>query len=117
MTTRRLAAILAADMVGYSRLMGADEEGTLARLQALREKIIDPCVTGGGGRVVKSTGHGILAQFPSAVEAVRCALAMQEQTPVSLARAGEGAEGVGRAMAPPPPRPSPARAGERGRTV
>jgi adenylate cyclase len=49
MTTRRLAAILAADMVGYSRLMGADEEGTLARLQALRREIIDPCVVGSGG--------------------------------------------------------------------
>ena len=80
MTTRHLAAILAVDMVGYSRLMGADEEGTLARLQALRREIIDPCVTGSGGHVVKSTGDGILAEFPSAVEAVRCALAMQEHT-------------------------------------
>src|SRR5215469_16715388 len=80
MTTRRLAAILAADMVGYSRLVGADEEGTLARLQALRREIIDPSVSGSGGRVVKSMGDGILAEFPSAVEAVRCALAVQEQT-------------------------------------
>lgn len=80
MTVRRLAAILAADMVGYSRLMGADEEGTLARLQALRRDVIDPCVTSSGGRVVKSTGDGILAEFPSAVEAVRCALSMQAQT-------------------------------------
>jgi adenylate cyclase len=77
--TRRLAAILAADMVGYSRLMGADEEGTLARLQALRSEVIDPTVSKSGGRIVKSTGDGILAEFPSAVEAVRCALDMQTE--------------------------------------
>jgi adenylate cyclase len=80
MTTRRLAAILAADMVGYSRLMGADEEGTLTRLQSLRHEVIDPGVTKSGGRIVKTTGDGFLAEFPSAVEAVRCALDVQEQT-------------------------------------
>jgi adenylate cyclase len=79
MTTRRLAAILAADMVGYSRLMGADEEGTLARVQALRSEVIDPAVVKSGGRIVKSTGDGILADFPSAVEAVRCAIDMQTE--------------------------------------
>jgi hypothetical protein len=79
-TTRRLAAILAADMVSYSRLMGTDEEGTLARLQALRSEVIDPAVAKSGGRIVKSTGDGILADFPSAVEAVRCPLEMQGQT-------------------------------------
>jgi len=93
MTTRRLAAILAADMVGYSRLMGADEEGTLARLQALRQQIIDPSVAKSGGRVVKTTGDGILAEFPSAVEAVRCALDMQEQT-----RAREAAHAPGQRL-------------------
>jgi class 3 adenylate cyclase len=74
MTTRRLAAILGADMVGYSRLMGADEEGTLARLQALRGEVIDPAVSKNRGRIVKTTGDGILAEFRSAVEAVRYAL-------------------------------------------
>jgi adenylate cyclase len=74
--TRCLAAISAADLIGYSRLMGADEEGTLARLQALRSAVIDPAVTTSGGRIVKSTGDGILVEFPSAVEAARCALDM-----------------------------------------
>jgi adenylate cyclase len=78
MSTRRLAAILAADMVGYARLMGMDEEGTLARFQALRREVIDPAVAKSGGRVVKTIGDGILAEFPSAVEAVRCALEVQE---------------------------------------
>jgi class 3 adenylate cyclase len=78
-STRRLAAILAADMVGYSRLMGANEEGTLARLQALRGEVIDPAVAKSNGRIVKSTGDGILAEFPSAVEAVRRALDMQTE--------------------------------------
>src|SRR5208282_3818056 len=78
--TRRLAAILAADVVGYSRLMGADEEGTLTRLVALRHAIIDPAVSKSGGRIVKTTGDGFLIEFPSAVEAVRCALEIQERT-------------------------------------
>ncbi len=79
---RRLAAILAADMVGYTRLMQADEEGTLARLKALRKEIIDPKIAEHGGRVVKTTGDGILIEFPSVVDAVRNALEVQQ----SLAR-------------------------------
>ena len=74
---RRLAAILAADVAGYSRLMGEDEAGTLARLNALRRELIDPQVAEHKGRIVKTTGDGILIEFPSVVEAVACALAMQ----------------------------------------
>jgi adenylate cyclase len=70
---RRLAAILAADVVGYSRLMGADEEGTLARLEALRTDLIDPKIAEHRGRIVKTTGDGLLVEFASPVEAVRCA--------------------------------------------
>ncbi len=69
--TRRLAAILAADVAGYSRLMGADEEGTLARLNAHRRELIDPKIREHHGRIVKTTGGGILIEFPSVVEAVR----------------------------------------------
>jgi class 3 adenylate cyclase/ABC-type uncharacterized transport system substrate-binding protein len=76
--TRRLAAILAADVVGYSRLMGADEEGTLARLKALHAEIIDPAIAAHGGRVFKTTGDGLLAEFASVVEAVRCAVSIQQ---------------------------------------
>ena len=64
---RRLAAILAADVVGYSRLMRADEAGTLAQLKTLRKELLDPKITEYGGRVVKTTGDGILIEFPSAV--------------------------------------------------
>jgi len=74
---RKLAAILAADVVGFSRLMEADEAGTLARLKAARAEIIDPAVTGRDGRIVKSTGDGILAEFSSAVDAVTCAVEIQ----------------------------------------
>jgi len=74
---RRLAAILAADVVGYSRLMEDDEEGTLARLKALRTDIIDPKLAEYGGRVFKTTGDGILAEFPSAVDTVRHAVDVQ----------------------------------------
>ena len=74
---RRLAAILAADVAGYSRLMGRDEAGTLARLNALRRALIDPQVAEHKGRIVKTTGDGILIEFPSVVEAVACALAVQ----------------------------------------
>ena len=77
---RRLTAILAADVVGYSRLMGRDEAGTLARLRALRRELIDPKVAGHKGRIVKTTGDGILAEFPSVVEAVACAVAVQRGT-------------------------------------
>ena len=71
--TRRLAAILAADVVGYSRLMGADEEGTLERLKAHLGELIDPKIREYHGRVVKTTGDGVLAEFASVVDAVRCA--------------------------------------------
>jgi class 3 adenylate cyclase/TolB-like protein/cytochrome c-type biogenesis protein CcmH/NrfG len=74
---RKLAAILAADVAGYSRLMGADEEGTLARLKAHRRELIDPKINEYRGRIVKTTGDGILIEFPSAVEAVRCAIEVQ----------------------------------------
>jgi TolB-like protein len=75
--TRKLAAILAADVVGYSRLAGADEERTLARLRALRGDLIDPAVAAHRGRVVKRTGDGALVEFRSVVDAVRCALEIQ----------------------------------------
>ncbi len=75
--TRRLAAILAADMVGYSRLMGADEVGTIARQKALHREAIDPAIAEHGGRVFKTTGDGLLVEFPSVVDAVSCAVAVQ----------------------------------------
>ncbi len=74
---RRLAAILAADVVGYSRLMEADEEGTRARLRSLHSELIDPQIAADGGRIVKTMGDGILVEFPSVVDAVRNALAIQ----------------------------------------
>jgi adenylate cyclase len=75
---RRLAAILAADVVGYSRLMGADEGGTLERLKTLRRDLVQPKITERGGRIVKLMGDGLLAEFPSVVEAVQCAVDVQE---------------------------------------
>jgi len=75
--SRKLAAILAADVVGYSRLAGADEDRTLARLRALRSDLIDPTVAVHHGRVVKRTGDGILVEFRSVVDAVRCAIEVQ----------------------------------------
>ncbi len=75
---RRLAAILAADVAGYSRLMGEDEEGTLAALTAHLSELIKPCIAEHRGRVVKTTGDGLLAEFASVVDAVRCAVAFQE---------------------------------------
>jgi adenylate cyclase len=74
---RRLAAILAADVVGYSRLMGGDEIGTLRALQAHRRELIDPKIAAHRGRIVKTTGDGLLVEFPSAVEAVACAISIQ----------------------------------------
>ena len=71
--TRRLAAILAADVAGYSRLMGADEEGTHERLKALLRQLVDPKVREHRGRIVKNTGDGMLVEFGSIVDAVRCA--------------------------------------------
>jgi class 3 adenylate cyclase len=75
---RKLAAILAADVAGYSRLTGADEEGTLARLKAHRRELIDPKIAEHRGRIVKTTGDGLLVEFASPVEAVRCAGEIQK---------------------------------------
>ena len=74
---RKLAAILAADVVGYSRLAGADEDRTLARLRALRSDLIDPTIAVHNGRVIKRTGDGALVEFRSVVDAVRCAIEVQ----------------------------------------
>jgi adenylate cyclase len=74
---RRLAAVLAADVAGYSRLMGRDEEGTLANLKSLRKTLFDPCIAAHRGRIVKTTGDGMLVEFASAVDAARCAVEVQ----------------------------------------
>src|SRR6202162_1184328 len=74
---RRLAAILAADVAGYSRLMGADEEGTLAALKAIRRELGDPKIAEHRGRVVKTTGDRLLVEFASVIDAVRCAVEVQ----------------------------------------
>jgi len=74
---RRLAAILAADIVGYSRLIGLDEEGTLSALRALRRELIDPCIAEHRGRIVKTTGDGLLIEFASVVDALRCGVELQ----------------------------------------
>src|SRR5271169_1523914 len=76
---RRLAAILAADVAGYSRLMGADEEGTHERLKALRRELADPKIKEHHGRIVKTTGDGLLIEFASVVDAVRCAVEVQRE--------------------------------------
>jgi adenylate cyclase len=76
--TRRLAAILAADVVGYSRLIGADEEGTLDRLRAIRTDVIDP-TTEHRGRIVKTTGDGMLVEFSSVIDALLCATQWQHR--------------------------------------
>src|SRR6202162_2907662 len=75
--TRRLAAILAADVVGFSRMAGADEDRTLARLRSLRSDLIDPTISVHNGHVFKRTGDGILIEFRSVVDAVRCAIEVQ----------------------------------------
>src|SRR5882672_11099556 len=72
-----MVAVVAADIAGYSRLMGRDEEGTLAQLKACRRELIDPCVARHRGRIVKTTGDGLLIEFSSPVEAVRWAVEMQ----------------------------------------
>src|SRR5215467_13961935 len=76
---RRLAAIISADVAGYSRLMGADESRTLAALKAHRRELIDPKIAEYGGRIVKTTGDGLLLEFPSVVDAIRCAVDMQRR--------------------------------------
>jgi adenylate cyclase len=83
--SRRLAAILAADVVGYSRMVAADEPGTLARLRAARRDVVDPMMAEFKGRVFKVMGDGLLAEFPSAVQALRCAIAIQQRL-----RGGDG---------------------------
>src|SRR5271170_2932997 len=75
--TRKIAAILAADVVGFSRMASADEDRTLARLRALRVDLIDPVIASQSGRVFKRTGDGVLVEFRSVVEAVRCAISVQ----------------------------------------
>ncbi len=75
---RRLTAILAADVVGYTRLMGADEAGTLHRVTVLRSEIIEPLIARHHGRVVKLMGDGLLVEFASVVDAVTCAVAWQD---------------------------------------
>jgi len=77
-TQRRLAAIVAADVAGYSRLIGTDEEGTLAALRAHRRELIDPLIVEHGGRIVKTMGDGLLLEFPSIVDATRCAIEVQK---------------------------------------
>jgi len=79
--TRRLAAILAADVAGYSRLMGADEEGTLERLNSLRRELIGPKIAEHHGRIVKTTGDGMLVEFASVVDALRCTVGVQRAMP------------------------------------
>src|SRR6201987_490466 len=76
-STRRLAAIFAADVAGYSRLMGVDEEGTHERLRGHLRDLINPKIEEHRGRIVKNTGDGFLAEFPSVVDAVRCAVEIQ----------------------------------------
>ena len=75
--TRKLAAILVADVVGYSRLAGTDEDRTLSRLRGLRSDLIDPAIAAHHGRIVKRTGDGSLVEFRSVVDAVRCAIEVQ----------------------------------------
>jgi adenylate cyclase len=87
---RRLAAILAGDVVGYSRLMGADEVGTLRALKAIRRELADPCIAAHHGRVVKTTGDGILIEFSSVVDAVACAVAIQDGMVARNASVPEG---------------------------
>jgi adenylate cyclase len=80
---RRLAAILAADVAGYARLIGEDEEGTLAALRAVRREVIDPKIAEHRGRIVKTAGDGLLAEFQSAVDALRCASSWQAVMPAN----------------------------------
>ena len=78
--TRKIAAILVADIVGYSRLAGADEDRTLSRLRGLRSDLIDPAIAAHHGSIVKRTGDGFIAEFRSVVDAVRCAVEVQTGT-------------------------------------
>jgi class 3 adenylate cyclase len=87
---RRIAAILAADVAGYSRLVGADEAGTLARLKTHRRELVDPKIDEHRGRIVNTTGDGLLVEFASAVDAVRCAVAVQRSMAVEADKPPEG---------------------------
>ena len=89
---RKLAAILAADVVGYSRLMGADEEGTLAALKQHRQTIFDPAVAAHNGRIVKLIGDGTIVEFGSVVDAVNCALSVQRSDGARAGRSAAPAE-------------------------
>src|SRR3982074_2623789 len=82
---RRLAAIFAGDIAGYSRLMGVDEEGTLSQLKTHRKELVDPKITEHRGRIVKTTGDGMLVEFVSIVDAVRCAVDVQRGMAVRCA--------------------------------
>src|SRR5215207_5669085 len=88
MTTRRLAAILAADVVGFSSMMERDEEGTLKRLKTTQRDLVEPRVREHHGRIVKTTGDGFLIEFASPLDAVRCALEVQEAVSANEAAAG-----------------------------
>jgi adenylate cyclase len=88
--TRRLAAILAADVVGYSRLIEVDEEGTLNRLRSIRAEVLDRRIAEHRGRIVKTTGDGLLVEFSSVVDALRCATEWQQGMGVRNAAAPEG---------------------------
>ena len=90
--TRKLAAILVADIVGYSRLAGADEDRTLARLRGLRSDLIDPAIAAHHGRIVKRTGDGSIIEFRSVVDAVRC---KDPRTSTRLPPASLGSDGAG----------------------
>src|SRR6185295_17456522 len=87
-TNRRLAAILAADVVGYSRMMASDEAGTLAALKSHREAVFDPAVAEHRGRIVKLMGDGTLVEFGSVVDAVKCALVVQRSTSLAKPEVG-----------------------------
>ena len=95
---RRLAAVLAADMVGYSRLMEADETGTLARLKTHRIELIDPAIAKNRGRIIKTTGDGMLLEFHSVADAVLCAAEIQRRMarrkPTSRRRGGYSSASV-----------------------
>ena len=99
--TRKLAAILVADVVGYSRLAAADEDRTLARLRGLRSDLIDPAIAAHHGRIVKRTGDGSLIEFRSVVDAVRCAIEVQSGAdPTYLAQLELNLDGMRKAGVP-----------------
>jgi adenylate cyclase len=99
--TRRLAAILAADVADYSRLIGADEGGTLEALKAIRAQLIDPAIAAHNGRLVKTTGDGLLVEFSSVVDALHCAthvrasMAERNTNPSCLGGHKSATDGVG----------------------